>query len=278
MEIIIEYVLLDNFLIDSLLLILTNKTLKLPVNKWGVVLASMFGAGFAVVSPLIRVSGILAILLKFSIAFIMVLMSNFTFKKVLVRFALFVFFTFMFGGALIAIFNFLGISVYDSLYVGYVSSLPIGTILVSIIVFAVFMFRLINNVFKSRFYNSNTCDVEVELNGKVAKIKGFVDTGNTLHNSLGKPVLVVPEKVLSKWFTPYERMLLLLDENKLKLKNYENITVGSLGGNYKMKVFDCSIVLNGENKEIALGVAFGKLNCGGCQAILGQEIAEVVKC
>ena len=137
MEIIIEYVLLDNFLIDSLLLILTNKILKIPINKAGVILAGIFGAGFAVVSPLIKITGILAVLLKLLIGLIIVWISNLNLNKIFLRFALFTGLTFLFGGLLIALFNFLTINVYDTMYIGYVSSLPLGTIIISILVFII---------------------------------------------------------------------------------------------------------------------------------------------
>ena len=277
MEIIIEYVLLDNFLIDALLLVLTYRTLKMPISKAGIVLAGMFGAGFAVVSPLIDVSGILAILMKLAVAFVMALMSCFTFKKLISRYALFVLYTFAFGGTLIAVFNSLGTSVYDSLYIGYVSTLPLGTILISCLFFAMAMFRLLKYVFKTRFYASNSCEVIVKVNNKTAKIKGFIDTGNTLHNSMGKPVLVVPEKVLQNWFTPHERLNIMFGKEVSNIYNLETLNVGSMGGTYKMKVFDCEILVNGETKAGAIGVATGKLKCGDCQAILNQELVGVSK-
>lgn len=277
MEIVVEYVLLDNFLIDTILLVLTYKTLKLPISKAGIVLASMFGAGFAVVSPLINVDGILAILMKLGVALIIVWISCFSFKKFFSRFSLFVLYTFAFGGALIAIFNFLGISVYDSLYIGYVSTLPLGTILIACVFFAMALFRLISHIFKTRYYSTNSCEVIVKVNNKSAKIKGFIDTGNTLHNSKGRPVMVVPEKALQNWFTPHERLNLMFDKNLDNLSNIETLNVSSMGGAYKMKVFDCKIIINGEEKVGALGVATGKLKCGDCQAILGQELVEVNK-
>lgn len=276
MEIVLEYVLLDNFLIDVLLLVLTNKTIKCPNNKLGLVLAGMFGAGFAVVSPLIRIGGVMAVGLKLLVAFIIVWISNLNFKKYLLRYALFVGYTFLFGGAIIAIFNFLGISVYDSMYIGYVSSLPLGSILVSIMLFFIFMFRLITSLIKAKFYSDLSCTILITINNKTQKIKGFIDTGNTLHTSLGRPVVIVSENILNKWFTVQERMDIMLGNIKnLNLQNFEVLTVSSMGANYKMKVFDCTANIKDKNYKIALGVSNRRLGLGDCQAILGKEIMEV---
>ena len=63
LEVIIEYVLLDNFVIDCILLYCTNKLLRLPTNKWGIVLASTCGAVFALFSPLLNFDGAYIVLI-----------------------------------------------------------------------------------------------------------------------------------------------------------------------------------------------------------------------
>ncbi len=274
MEIIIEYVLLDNFLIDSLLLILTNKILKIPINKVGVILAGIFGAGFAVVSPLIKITGILAVLLKLLIGLIIVWISNLNLNKIFLRFALFTGLTFLFGGLLIALFNFLTINVYDTMYIGYVSSLPLGTIIISILVFTYILLKIIKDTIKTKFFNTNSCEITLFLNNKQAKIKGFIDSGNTLHNSKGNPVIVISENVLSKWFNTTERIKLILNENLETIKT-EYITVSSMGGNYQLKTIDCIAKINGKTKQTSLGISHRKINCGDCEGIVGLELTEV---
>lgn len=274
MQIIIEYVLLDNFLIDAMLLYITNKIIKHPINRLGLITASMFGAGFAVLSPLIPVDGIWAVMVKFGVAGTMVFMLDFTFKKILLKFCLFCGLTFAFGGTLIAVFNFLGVSVYDSLYIGYVSTLPLGTILVSAIVFFVMVMRGIRAVFFRRQFRENTCEIEITVNRKSAKILGFVDSGNVLRTSLGKSVIVVNEDTLAYWFSPYERVEIMMGKQNL-LSHCEDLTVSSLGGEYKIRAFDCQITVLGKGKESALGVAPNKIHYGNCKAIIAKELLEV---
>ena len=278
MEIVIEYVLLDNFLIDALIMILALKTLKLPISKWGIVLAASFGAGFAVVSPLIPVSGILAILLKLAVAFVMCFMACFTFKKIFLRFCIFVIYTFAFGGALIALFTFMNVQVYDAMYLGYVSELPLGALLVAIIMFFVGVFRFINNLYKRRVW-TNSLPIKIKIRGKEKQVKGFVDTGNTLRNHEGVPVIVLPEKQLAGWFDAHERIKIMFGKaDEVGLNNVEMITVGSLGGSYKMCVFDALVTIDGLEQKACVGVANGRVRCGDCQAIIGSDLLEAVKC
>lgn len=274
MQIIVEYVLLDNFLIDSLLLYLTNKIIKQPINKLGLITASMFGAGFALASPIIPLSEAWGILLKIAIAGVMVFMSNFSLKKFWVKLLLFVGFTFAFGGTLLAVFSFLGVTVYDSMYIGYISTLPIGTLLVSAVVFACLAFKVIKSVFVSRKIFDTTCEIIISTNQKEAKLLGFIDSGNVLHNSEGKSIIVINEETLKNWFSPFERMQIMLDKDSF-LPNCESLKVSSLGGEYKIKVFDCSVIIKGIKKESALGVAPSKIRYGKCNAIISKELLEV---
>ncbi|MBQ7977283.1 MAG: sigma-E processing peptidase SpoIIGA [Clostridia bacterium] len=276
MEIVIEYVLLDNFLIDALLMTLTIKTLRLPFSKAGIMCASAFGAGFAVISPLINVGGILAILMKLSVAFVMAFMACFSLKRVFSRFLVFALYTFAFGGALVAIFTFLGVQVYDAMYIGYVSSLPLGTLLVCAFMFFVAILRLIRLLKNKRTWG-NSVNFEIEILGKRKKVKGFIDTGNTLKNREGKPVVVLPERELSFWFSAHDRMMIMFDKGQsLGLKNLDFIVVGSFGGSYKMRVFDAKITIDGKESEACVGVANGKVRCGDCQAVIGSELLEAM--
>ena len=275
MEIVIEYTLLDNFLIDAVLLILVHKTIKMSINKSGIILASLFGGGYALLSPLIQLSSI-SVLTKFLASFIIVFMSSFSFKKFIFRYILFILYTFLFGGMLIALFNFLNINIYDGINIGYVSSLPVGTILITGFVFFYCLVKILNSFLKNKFFVSNSCDILISANGKSKVVRSFIDTGNHLHNSFGKPVLVIPEQVLNKWFSNSERILLMLNKvDKLNLKNFETITVSNMGNSYKMSTFECKCEIKGSQKDIALGIACGKFKCGDCQGVVGSEILEV---
>ena len=81
MVVFVEAVLLDNLVIDAVLLWLVLLTLRLKVNVTGLILASIFGAGFALTSPLLSFGGILGFLIKIVVAIIMCVMLCLNFKK-----------------------------------------------------------------------------------------------------------------------------------------------------------------------------------------------------
>ena len=64
MEVYIEYVLLDNLIINSVLLDFTNKTLKLKVNKFRIFLSAMLGTIVAIILPFVKLSNSILVILK----------------------------------------------------------------------------------------------------------------------------------------------------------------------------------------------------------------------
>ena len=274
MEIIIEYVVLDNFCIDSLLLYASLKVLKQPVKKWGVIIAGVIGAGFALVSPLIKLAGLLGGVLKLTIAYVMCVMVYFSFKKAFQRFTLFTLFTFCFGGALTGIFSFLNIPTVSGISNYYLSNLPMGAIITCCVVFVLVIIKIISKVclgLKSTIINFNIC-----IYGKSKALRGFVDSGNLLHSSNGRPVVIIEEELLSNWLNNDERMALLVGEYaQLNLNNVEKISVSSLGKSYNMTIFDATAWICGSEKQVSLGISYKKIKAINCDAIIGGELLNV---
>ena len=75
MVVYVEYVFLDNFIIDLMLITLARKSFKLEVKKWA--LASAFlGATFAVVSPIFHLQTAVSVALKMPMGFAIVVCSG----------------------------------------------------------------------------------------------------------------------------------------------------------------------------------------------------------
>lgn len=273
MEVVVEWVILDNFCIDSLILLGTNKILKQAVNWWGITIAALLGAIFALIMPMVNLSGLSALLIKLGFAYIMCVISSFSFKRAFYRFITFTFLTFCFGGALVAIFTYLNISTQSGITLNYVSSLPMGAIISLGLVFILFLVKLVSKVVLNA-KNSVLCNIT--FNGKSKVLRGFIDSGNLLHSSLGKPVAVIEEKTLSNWLNPNERMALIMDKfDSLKLDNAERIDVNSLGQVYKMTIFDATIQIGKRVKAISLGISYHKIRANNCEVVLGSNILEV---
>ena len=76
MEIYIEYVLIDNLVINALILLCTKKTLKLKTSWLRLGLSSLLGTVVAVMLPLINISSIFLILIKIGLGVLMVLILS----------------------------------------------------------------------------------------------------------------------------------------------------------------------------------------------------------
>ncbi len=268
MEVIIEYVLIDNFCVDALLMWLSLKILKQPILKWGIVSVGIIGAGFACVSPLINDLIILPV--KLGMAFFLAIISNFSLQKVWSRFLTFTAITFLFGGALM---GFIGANVDTNNGLFYISPIPIGAVIAMCVIFVLLCYRFVKKL--SKIVHNEVINLKICVRGKTKLVSSFVDTGNMLHSSKGLPVVVVDESLLANWFSMEERMALFLGQiNSLNLNNIEKINVSSLGKEYQMTIFDAEVKFGGESKQVAIGISKMRFNLSG-QAIIGREIWEV---
>lgn len=194
MTVYIEYAFLQNFFLDGALIWLALKGTKTPVKGWRLFLASLIGAVFAIVYPLIKLPSGLGLILKLSVGLLLCLISFGRLKTKVERrrYALFVslFFalSFLFGGALLSLTQGLSIKNMRSLVT------PIGFAVLSI-----FCVALIRKMYKkSRLWRYiYTCKIISE--GKSFSTLGFFDSGNAAEKN-GIPVCFLsPETAYSLW-------------------------------------------------------------------------------
>ena len=271
MVVFVEAVLLDNLVIDAVLLWLVLLTLRLKVNVTGLILASIFGAGFALTSPLLSFGGILGFLIKIVVAIIMCVMLCLNFKKIFYNFVLFVIYTFAFGGLLIAVFNFLSVPTVSGLNVGYVSNYPLGAIFALLLLFVVLMFLMIKKHHKVKKFDSLCKNVLLKINNKSNLVQGFCDSGNVLESSNGRPVLVLNPNSLNRWFNAQDELKLFLNKPFDSLSNCETITINSACGSEKMLLFEAqSCIIDGIDYEVMIGVS--KKQIGNFDLILNSKL------
>ena len=256
MEIIIEYVLLDNLLIDGILLFCTNKILKIPINLWGLVGASMFGALFALFSPLLNFDGAVLIIIKLLIATIMVLICNLTLYKIVLRIVCFVLLTFLFGGMLIAICYFAGVNVINGATLMYFSTIPIGSVLGCGVIFVVLLIRLIKTLVGHLRFSQYLTNISLTINQKTIQLPAFFDSGNNLCTKDNRPIVIIKEDELKHWFSSEQRLNILMGKyNFAELKNPQKVSISSVGTKAEILVFDAdNICVNNRDFDVAVGV------------------------
>lgn len=277
MVVYVEMALLENLLIDGTILYLVLKTLGRTPKFYKIFLASLFGAGFALFSVGISFSGVIEFLIKVLASFVMCFMTELDFSKIIQKTLIFLFYTFCFGGMLLAVFSFLGVSTVDGFVLGYNSNIPIGMIAACFIIFVIITLKLLKKLYQKRKVEQFCYDVFLTINQKQLKLKGFLDTGNTLTDKNQKPIIIVNQKYLTKWFCGKNMMSFLFDVKSLNLKNCQKVSIKSVSGERKVLVFDAErCVFQGKEKNVVVGFLKEDLFFkNGFDVILNPKMVEV---
>lgn len=265
MKIIIEYVLLENLLINLIVL----KTTSLLSKEQGRLffLSAFFGAGLTVVLPLFFMSKLGYFLVEIGVVLISVCISfKFsTIKKFLHLFCSYFVSLFVYGGACFFFEKFFGIK-----------SLLI-VLAVIVVVFFVIKF-LLSRYKRKRSVESFCYDVEIDVNGTKTTCKGFLDSGNLLYDPLSeKPVSLVNFKVFSSIFKQIELSDVLMKTKKIKeIKFAHFINFKTLNFDSQILVFEIDKMAVGDKifENVMLGLSLQNFNQAfGSDVILHNNIA-----
>lgn len=189
MEVYIESVILNNFIMDYMLLLLSRRCLRLGVKRLRIVFSAFLGTVFAIITPLFSMNKAFTFIVKIlQGALIVLFCGRFYSIKVYVRcFYLFLFFTFSFGGAVYGLFYLSGIR-YDVFL--RASDQAIHTVVLSV-GFVVFVIsdKMIKKLYVRKEVANFMRVCELEINGKKYKANGFLDSGNRLRYK-NEPVII----------------------------------------------------------------------------------------
>ncbi len=176
MTVYIEYVIINNLVIDFLLLKATFIFTGIPYFGRRLFLCAFLGACVALVFPFVETNGLILISLKIMSGLLILLLANnyksfnAFFKCAIVFFLL----TFLSGGAVTGIYNLLGI--------------PLGTesVVATVLLPVYFIIKLTRKtiIYLSKRVNTQKFCYEAQLffKDKSIKAKGFLDTGNSLYD------------------------------------------------------------------------------------------------
>ena len=218
MEIVIEYVFLQNLFIDLMIFKTTELVLKIKGRHF--FLVSIMASLFALILPIFNLAGYASFFIKILFG---ILLTNLCFKfssflSFIKIYLVFLFSTFIYGG----------VASFITQTFGEVTMF----ILLAGVAMAYFIVRYIIKFLSRRKVVQNFCyDVELEIDGKSLSCKGFLDTGNFLIDPLtSRPVSIIGLKLFSKLFGESGALELLtkkVDVKKFKLGHYIHLdTVG----------------------------------------------------
>ncbi len=254
MQVYIEYVIIDNLIIDYLLLSLSLRVSNCRTNKFRLISASILGTIVAVVMPLLNLNDFYSFLIKIFLALLMcyVAGSFLSLKKYLITLLSFFAFTFLLGGLIIALFYLAGIDFTTNFNFNYDSFLPIGiTIVIAFFVYKI-LIKLITKILKIKSVNPFIRKCIIVINSKRFSVVGFIDSGNRLFDiKTGLPIIVGSKKLFNK-----------IESLQKNIKEYSNIQIKTVGGYSQIKVYniDKLMIYNGQSVNIYNNVLLGRAN------------------
>lgn len=219
MVVYVEYVLIDNFVIDYLMLEATFATTGIRYSKVRLFLCALLGAIIALIYPMLQVNIIILTAVKILSGLLLILIANKykTIKRYYVHAMIFFGYTFFTGGIIIGIFNLFSIN--------YSTEASIAVMIIPVYMAIRIAVSLVKYVYRRKEVMQVVCDVDITAYGKTQSAKGFIDTGNALFDG-ESPVI----------FCTKDFAMRLLNENLLKVR-FKKLSVGTVNGAKEKNAF-----------------------------------------
>ncbi len=195
MTIYIDIILLENLCMNYIILMATGMVSKSHINQIRILVSSLIGGIYAVISMLSILNASITLVLKIllSISMVYIAFNPKNFKQIFKELVIFYLVSFAFGGCAFYLLYFIKpqeILMKNGIYIG---TYPLKIALMGgILGFAVvnIAFKLIKGKLSKK---DIFCNIEVKFNGKSAKMKALIDTGNLLKDPLSKMSVIVVE-------------------------------------------------------------------------------------
>lgn len=178
MTVYLEYAILDNFTLDFFLLFCASVTLKLPFKKRRVALGAAVGTGIALLS--VYVCGVWLYILRAACLLAMCAVTVGFGKKLFWHILLTLAYTFVTGGAIVGIFNLLGVAYVAENGFFYNMPVPLFVYVIGVCAVAFLCYSLAVFVRQTREAVPYLKKVRVHLGKQVCSVLGFCDSGNTV--------------------------------------------------------------------------------------------------
>lgn len=199
MTIYIDVVLIENLVMNFIILLATGIILKEKIKTVRLLLASLLGAIYSVVSYMSILEIYSNIILKIilSIVIVYIAFNPQTMKKMWKSILLFYLTSFVFGGAAFALIYIVkpqDILMKNGLFLGTypLKTIILGAIIAFIIIITAFTIVKTKITKKDMF-----CELEIQINGKKIETTAMLDTGNLLKEPItNTPVIIVEHTLL----------------------------------------------------------------------------------
>lgn len=251
MKVYVEYVIIDNMVIDGLLLYLSCVTLKIKANAVRIFLSAFTGTVSAVFLSLVSIPVYIGLPVKIALGVIMAFIAVGK-NKPLRYFLIFGAYSFITGGLILALLFMLKKDVFGALTFNYSAGVPVGIIAGGAWLSVIIGVRAAKLLYRTKA-RSKADFVPVRLIwDKEYSLTGFKDSGNLLTHE-GLPVFfAVSKRLKALTVSKYAENLLHGGENNARI---ELTTVA--GNSVCLAVKTEKLYVDGEKTQCFL--AFGKI-------------------
>lgn len=194
-----EYVFLENFIMNYIILSLTARFGKASTRKLRLALASSIGALYAFVIFFPSLHFLFSALMKVACSMLIIILAfnPYRFKDFFKLLGIFYLITIVFGGAGFALFYFTSFNGIISNGIFYISNISLKNILISCglgYILIQFCWGYIQKQFsKEKIYTK----VKIQMDGSIVELTGLVDTGNSLTDPITRyPVMIVEHEAI----------------------------------------------------------------------------------
>lgn len=267
-----EYLLIENFIINYIILYVTKRFTRTDTSNIRLILSALFGAIYTLLVFVPKLHFLANFIAKISVSVLLIIIAfnPAKYKKFLKLFATFYTVSFVFAGGSFALFYLTNSRVYFGKGIFYIrdingfnSRFLIIGIIVSLLFFKIAFQFIFSKLSKQNMYINLT----VKLQNKRTKLKGLVDTGNSLMDPVTNiPVIVVEFTAIKEIlptsiqeiFTRYRENDLSIisevmynEEDKIKFRLIPFKSIGKDNGMLLGFKPDEVILENDENKKIS---------------------------
>lgn len=222
MRVYIEFVIVDNVVMNVLICLLSCKLMRYQVKYLDISIVSVVGTIVAVLYPYLQFSNFGFLAFRVTVGVVLGTILVFRQTKRILGICVFFLITFALGGAMFAF----GFFVHGNASIALKSPtapVPVGAVVGIGIGLYFALLKIILKLNKSRDFAPFEQIVHVELNGHKFKLNGFVDSGNRLYHK-GRPVALLSKEVFRK------------DLAQMGVLPSERLIVFSLGGNTSIPI------------------------------------------
>ncbi len=252
MEVYIEDVIVDNFIIDYLILSLTNFSLKQKTPKFKIILSSMIGVAMTILLSKIVLPPIVTIVVKMLTGILMciVVLQKFSFKNLFLFFMVFLTFTFVLGGFCSFIISLLQRG-------GKGINLPTGLVLLIVVLYCYVLMNVVKVFYKKQKISKYIYKTQIKHRGKNIKIEAYLDSGNILvDKQTNLPVVIINYKTFNKLLPEIDFEKFMFSKIDCNFGRY--IDFDTVSGKGKMFVFQVDeICIDFEGKETKISALLG---------------------